>query len=221
MPRSTFQAAGLSVAGSPLPQALILLRQRLACRASSAPADILLRTARESTRVCADQFGGGPTDDRHRRRTRSRTHDRPVLTTSRHIATFPLLHAKNSRAELRAPYALYAHNHACRPKWLRLRDQKWLCFLARYQTTASLREHIYYSPPQRGLSRSQRESARTLSTPRTLFERPRRRVTESPGAVLSISDSRSYSNGRGETESPNPTQSMSTRTWSCGSSTDA
>ena len=48
VPRSTFQAAGLSVAGSPLPQALIPLRQRLACRASSAPADILLRTTPES-----------------------------------------------------------------------------------------------------------------------------------------------------------------------------
>ncbi len=101
----------------------------------------------DSTRVCADQFGGGPTDDRRRRRTRSRTHDRPVLTSSRHIATFPSLHAKKSRAELRAPYALYAPNHACRPKWLRLRDRKWLCLLARYHTSTigSLRRSIRFT----------------------------------------------------------------------------
>lgn len=59
----------------PLPQALILVRQRLTRRASTAPTG---HPVADSTRACADQFGGGPTDDRRRRRTRSRTRSRTV-----------------------------------------------------------------------------------------------------------------------------------------------
>jgi len=80
---STVQATDWLVLGSTLPQALILMHQRLTSRAWTG------RTGHpvvESTRVYVDQFGGGPTAVVARKKPAGKP---PGTPSSQLHATFP------------------------------------------------------------------------------------------------------------------------------------